>query len=190
MGDAADDMFDRAMLEEFEEYIDEDGEVSMTDNKDPHITARYVIDCDYSFSWLFVAGQPENIIVKVNQSEVSHQNLNRIKDAINKDIQQLSSELKQLRAERADEADYFYNADDWDVTYHDESGVLDALDYVKDGIIEIGRLKALPSKFVVRLWDEDGYHLEDRYFDTKEEALDAKSKLTDSAQRVTNKEGE
>lgn len=70
-------------------------------------------------------------------------------------------------------ADYFYDAEDWEFTAPEPQLVLDNLDASPHGILELGRLAKLPSKFVVRVYDE----AEDKYgyrcFDSYDEAFAA-----------------
>ncbi len=69
--------------------------------------------------------------------------------------------------------DYFYNVDDWETTDEDESVVLDNLNYCKDGVLTLGRLKELPRKYVIQVYNETDEEYEYKYFDTKEAALAA-----------------
>ncbi len=68
--------------------------------------------------------------------------------------------------------DYIYDVGNWDVTHHrgDEGELLQ--DHSIGEIMEIGRLKSLPSKFAIcnPKWGDDDCEEEYLIFDTKEEA--------------------
>lgn len=69
-----------------------------------------------------------------------------------------------------DEADYFFDADEWEFTTTDESLVLDYIGDSETGIIRMGRFKRLPDKFVADIYNESEDEYERKYFDSFEEA--------------------
>ena len=79
-----------------------------------------------------------------------------------------------MSEEEIETADYYFDADEWEFTTKDEDLVLDYLGDTKDGIIRLGRLKRLPDKYVCEIYNEKDDEYERKYFDTLEEAKEAK----------------
>jgi hypothetical protein len=81
-----------------------------------------------------------------------------------------------------DEADYLYEVGCWEVTYPATDIEEIMVDRDQFDVVEIGRLKRLPSRFAVRLYDEDG-DLVTRWFDSRFvaecAATDARTRLNE-----------
>ncbi len=85
------------------------------------------------------------------------------------------AELSAKLRER-EKPDYYYDKRNWEVTHHDLSMLEDKMACEGIDMMQIGRLAALPDKFVVQLYDEESGEAEYPEFDTLEEAEKA---LTD-----------
>lgn len=103
-----------------------------------------------------------------------------MKDAINEaniTIESLTAQLDEANKKLLEmsEPDYFYNADNWEVTYHGIDMLEDEMACDGTNIIQVGRLVELPNKFLVCLTNQETDESEYKLFDTIEEA---QAKLT------------
>lgn len=87
-------------------------------------------------------------------------------------IESLTAQLKEAREAlaKAQEPDFFYDADNWEVTYHELEMVQDELDGNGGGVMRLGRLVALPAKYMIQTTNQETDDIEYPLFDTKEEA--------------------
>lgn len=66
------------------------------------------------------------------------------------------------------EADYYFNVDDWEWTHADKETVLEDMDC--QTIIRMGRLERLPDVYVAQRYNEGDDEYERQEFATREEA--------------------
>ncbi len=70
-------------------------------------------------------------------------------------------------------ADFYYDVDNWEHTSSDRSLIEDSLNYAQ--VVEIGRLKKLPSVFVASFYNENDDEYTIKEFATREAAITALS---------------
>lgn len=73
-------------------------------------------------------------------------------------------------AEQSLDADFYYDATDWEFTYEDIDLLYSELDESVEGIITVGRLQQLPPAYLASRYENDGEEYTRKLFATEEAA--------------------
>lgn len=93
----------------------------------------------------------------------------RIEEDKGTELMELIAELS-AKLREAQKPNYFYEKTNWEVTHHGIDMLEDEMACEGIDMMRVGRLAALPDKFIVQLYDEENGETKYPEFDTLEEA--------------------